>query len=224
LTRSALATLLAGAVALQARSAHAYDMGWYTPPGAEGAQSDTVPITIRATTTPLLVDLYPGEARVGEGPPIARCEAPCQAHLPRGRYRLYVHETASTESGSRVITIADASTLEVDPRSSSQRGQGLALGIGGILMVAGGIVLLLASGPLYCVDTCKPTPVRHPDYAIDGLMLLIAGSAVSPIGWVVFGKSFRPAVDVLPSGTTQGRAVLPGSPERPLTFGFKVAF
>jgi hypothetical protein len=157
------------------------------------------------------VALYPEYVAPGTAPPIAHCTLPCGFQMPRGRYRLEVAETSNTLGGSRSILIDGPSKLVVTPRDRGKRTMGLVLGIGGIVAVVAGIGLI-ADGvhTVYRCDSsgfCDSRVTTFSGEAGAGLALFLAGAAITPIGWVMFGKSFHPAVDVLHPG--MGAALRP---------------
>jgi hypothetical protein len=150
------------------------------------------------------VALYPEWAAPGSVPPIARCTLPCGFQMPRGRYRLEVAETPNTLGGSRPVTVDGPMRLVVTPRDRTKRTMGLVLGIGGIVAVVAGIGLIADGLHTYYAcnvntDVCVHTSTFSNE-AGAGLAVFLAGAAITPIGWVMFGKSFRPAVDVEHAG------------------------
>jgi len=170
-------------------------------------------IVVRSTIEPVSVELYNPYARPGVDPPIMRCTAPCRAHVPVGRYKLYVAEGPENLSGSRAVDVSGPSTVVVDPDKPSQRTIGLVLGIGGVVAMISGAVLVL-SGSCWDDGYCN-----HSDDGRSGAgaFLLLSGVVATPIGWVMFGKSFKPEVTTTPAGPQFGLApaLLP-SPHRAL--------
>jgi hypothetical protein len=155
-----------------------------------------VTIAIRSTVEPLLVELYNPSARPLVDPPIARCQVPCRAHLPVGRYKMFVHETEGTLSGARIVDISGPSNVLVSPDARGQRTAGLGLGIGGTVAMIVGAVLVLSD---LCVDGCSRYDDSSDSRAGIGTALLLGGLVATPVGWVMFGKSFRPEVSQMPT-------------------------
>jgi hypothetical protein len=150
------------------------------------------------------VALYPEYVAPGTAPPVAHCTLPCGFQMPRGRYRLEVAETPNTAGGSRSIVIDGPSKLVITPRDRGKRSMGLVLGIGGIVAVVAGIGLM-ADGvsTFYVCNNTLDGCIQHTSFSTEagaGLAIFLAGAAITPIGWVMFGKSFHPAVDVLHPG------------------------
>jgi hypothetical protein len=158
---------------------------------AQGYDEGRVPVALRGEVAPLWVDMYPPDAKVNEDLPIARCTTPCVAHLWRGRYRLFVHETPETNAGSRVVDIETPGDLVVHPRSPSMGPVGLTLGIAGPVAAIAGIALLLGGG-------CGGCSQSEPSVEIAGAGLLLGGLVATPIGWVMFGRSRHPGVSTKP--------------------------
>jgi hypothetical protein len=118
--------------------------------------------------------------------------------MQRGRYRIEVLETEGTLGGSRSASVDGPVRLVITPRDRAKRTLGLTLGIGGAVAVVVGVALLVdgASGVPATCDTqgyCSRT--WNTEMTTGGLVAL-AGAIMTPIGWVMFGKSARPAIDV----------------------------
>jgi hypothetical protein len=164
-------------------------------PSRASAQDAALPaevvVTLRAEDQPLFVELYHPRAKVGMDPPIARCRTPCFARLSPGRYRLFVHETEDTLSGGRIVDLDQSTAIAVSPDHDSQRSTGLALGIAGPVITIVGAVLILSS---LCIEQCN----NQNNYAGAGIVLLLGGLAITPVGWVMFGKSFKPDLTLTP--------------------------
>ncbi len=169
-----------------------------------------LPATARAQTAPLVpIAIYPEtpvrlELQMPDTrQPVALCQGACTAYLPPGKYRLAVHAGSDTRAGNRVVNVPGPSALFVKPRSEGMRTSGLALGIAGSALLVGGMVLLATTlqddydGDGYRDDNHRATLVPL------GLGAVVVGLVLTPIGWVRFGKSLRPAVDVEPLGAAR---------------------
>lgn len=116
-------------------------------------------------------------------------------YVAPGRYRLHVAATGSTREGTSTIHIDRASRLEVSPRGYVGRWIGLGTAIVGMGGMLAGVALLSSGGN------------NIPDSRLfTGVGLFMGGAALTPIGWVVFGKSFRPSVGVIPEQTEDSDA------------------
>lgn len=211
--RLALAALLC-----RAGDARADDVSGHPEPAPPGHAE--VPVTIAGTRPLLLVELYAPRAAPGLDLPIARCRTPCVAHLVPGRYRLAVAATDETLDGSRSIQIEGSSELEVDPDSASQRTTGLVLGIGGPVASMLGAVLLLSN---VCIDSCSH---ENGGAAAAGALVMLGGMVVTPIGWILFARSFAPEVEMRPLGGHEPTAFAgrPLEHARPVGLGFGTVF
>jgi hypothetical protein len=100
------------------------------------------------------------------------------------------------------MEIVDASKILVTPRSEAQHSTGLVLGIAGpALMVLGAAVFLTNLANNYSTeDSSSGSGSGHADGMLAGMGLMIGGMVLTPIGWVMFGTSLRPRVEVTPLG------------------------
>jgi hypothetical protein len=118
--------------------------------------------------------------------------------MQRGRYRIEVIESEDTLSGSRPVSVDGPVRLVITPRDRTKRTMGLTLGIGGAVAVVVGIALL-AHGSSEVPATCDSQGYCSRDWNTEmttGGLVALAGAIMTPIGWVMFGKSARPAIDV----------------------------
>jgi hypothetical protein len=142
---------------------------------------------------------------------VSHCDTDCTIYVRPGRDRLRVFNTATMEAGSRTVEVMEPSLIIVDPPSPSKRKVGLGLGIGGAVLSTFGLILWGASN-----DVRSPRWVRGDWSLLTGLAALMGGAVASPIGWVMFGKSFRPKVEVIPDPPTAAGA-------RRISFGILAA-
>lgn len=178
------------------------------PMVAQQAPTETVPVYIVTDSDEhVVVGVYPEWMKPGQGPPLARCTTPCSLAMQRGGYRFDVEATDTVLEGNRVVGIGAPSRLVVTPRHTAQRTVGLVLGITGSVAVLVGSVLVLVA--LNDTNSCAldgfdcSRTVAHPSEAIAGALLVLGGAVAAPIGWVLFGKSHRPAIDVEPFRTSR---------------------
>ena len=154
-----------------------------------------VPIAIYPET-PVRLELQMPDTRQ----PVALCAGACTAYLPPGKYRLEVHPAGETRGGARVVNIPGPSSLFVTPRSEGMRTSGLTLGITGSALLVGGMVLL-ATALSDDWDADGRSSRRNDALVPLGVGAVVVGLVLTPIGWIRFGKSLRPAVDVQPLDT-----------------------
>ncbi|HEX4338420.1 MAG TPA: hypothetical protein VH062_21085 [Polyangiaceae bacterium] len=147
-----------------------------------------------------LASVYPEWAKPGTVAPLFTCQLPCSLRMERGRYRIEVAETESTLRGNRPVTIEGPSRLVITPRDRSTRSVGLGLGIGGVVAIVAGTVMIIVDITnnlrVSCDGDFCDRQSSTGGLATAGLLLALGGAVVTPIGWVMFGKSFRPAIDV----------------------------
>jgi hypothetical protein len=124
--------------------------------------------------------------------PVALCQGPCTAYLPPGRYRFFVHPTDGTRAGGRTVQIEAPSVVQLKPRTNGHYQTGLTLGIVGSALVFASTLTMLSS---------VGEGADHDDVFAVSLLGFVTGAVLTPIGWVSFGRSLRPAVDVKPMGS-----------------------
>ena len=151
----------------------------------------TVPVELASEQPGASIELYVPSDRIGEDPPLVVCDQPCVAHVAPGRYKVYITETDETLGGSRIINLGYPSRLVIDPDTHEHRSVGLGLGIAGPILVVVGIAAIFST------YDCYDCPDRGRDSGEDttialGLLSMLGGFAATPIGWVMFGTSFKP--------------------------------
>jgi hypothetical protein len=163
------------------------------PPAVVGAAPATaVAIEIHGAQPNLQLEVQDPKTRR----PLALCAGDCQATIMPGRYRLFVNATADTRPGGREVLIAEPSRLLITPRSEARYATGLVLGIAGpVLMVLGSVVLL--NNAFDSIDS-DGNSRRSADATMTGALMVLGGIVITPIGWIMFGTSLRPSVDVTP--------------------------
>jgi hypothetical protein len=161
------------------------------PPISVASEATAVPLEIRGSEPNLRLEIQDPRTRT----PLALCTDACQATIVPGRYRLFVNATPTTRAGGRDVQISEPSRLLVTPRSEGRYSTGLALGIAGpVLMVLGSVVFLVN------INDSLRDGSGSGDGAVAGLGMMLGGIVMTPIGWVMFGTSLRPKVEVTPLG------------------------
>jgi hypothetical protein len=153
-----------------------------------------------------------------EGRPILDCVGRCRLLLLPGKYRIAVRETEDTLPGSRTIEVTGPATVRVDPDSASQRTAGLAMGIAGPILLVVGMAVVLGES---CGHSCTEEDHENGDGAALGGLALLGGLTLTPIGWVMFGKSFKPTVEV-ETGAPRAASKKPSG--RSATLGLRFEF
>jgi hypothetical protein len=162
----------------------------------------SVPIQLTSDVPDLGYEIYQSQARPGRDTPYATCPGPCVLYLPPGDYHFRVTETETTLAGSRKISVYGPSTLRFDPDTRSKRTTGLIFGIGGPLLMVGGVVAVVGAS---CVD-CAHAQTNGGLLSV-GIVMILGGLTLTPVGWVMFGTSFKPEYEVRPmqAGPATGR-------------------
>lgn len=154
-------------------------------------------VDLMATEPGVALQLFGEKANPASAAPIVECGSlPCRVALHPGKYKVRVTETESTLAGTRGIELREASTVTVDPDTTEHRSAGLAMGISGPILTLVGLGLILSASCYDCTDS-----TRHEERAGLGLFALVGGLTITPIGWVMFGTSFKPEVEVTPLGS-----------------------
>lgn len=163
-----------------------------------GAALVTLSIFSKDARTPLTVSLYPVDA-ARSAAPIANCVTPCAAAVPTGKYRIAVAATEETLSGSTTVTIRSSQWLALAPGEKTTKDTGLALGIVGPVLFLTGLAVTAASLSGYpSVSKCSEEtycPTAGPSEAsqvgaIAGVTMLIVGTVLTPIGWIMFANAY----------------------------------
>lgn len=144
-----------------------------------------VKVTLQSVEPGVRVELHHLRADPERSQPIVSCVDSCSVHVPRGRYKFYVVGDDSFVSGSREVEIQDDVTLLIDPDTQEHRTVGLVLGVGGIVSFFVGIALL--------VDSIDES--RGDSRAGTGGAMIVGSLVAIPVGWVMFGTSFKPEWD-----------------------------
>lgn len=154
---------------------------------AQMAPPGVVPVAIYPET-PVRLELQMPDTRQ----PVALCQGACTAYVPPGKYRVFVHPGFETRAGGRVVNVPGPSTLFVKPRSEGMYTSSLAMGITGSALVLFGFATLVTA----LDDPHHENDDRNQVLVPMALVGLVVGLVLTPIGWVRFGKSLRPAVEV----------------------------
>jgi hypothetical protein len=178
------------------------------PPYAPAPQAawapPSFPIEIHADAPGMLVELYAPTAKPRRDLPLLRCVAPCSANVAPGKYRLYVDATEETLRGTSTITLNGPSYVIVTPETPSTRWIGLGLGVAGTLALPTGITLLTVG--LVESSTCDEDPSCHQELVAPGLLALVGGLVLAPMGWIMFASSYKPGVEIRPARVIGGSA------------------
>lgn len=129
------------------------------------------------------------EIRSANDEVIARCVGSCNLSLPEGEYvaRNYGAEGAMQESG---FTVEGPGGIELQDGNATAASVGLTLGIVGPLAIVTGAVLFLDGAAHSCLmSECQPSGQAM---LTAGMVTMAAGSAMTPIGWVMWARNRQP--------------------------------
>jgi len=93
-------------------------------------------------------------------------------------------------AGARVFETRGPAVVTVDPDTTEHRDLGLVMGIAGPIVTLVGVGLALSCGPECNRSTAERSRVGT------GAFLVLGGLTITPVGWVMFGTSFKPEVEV----------------------------
>ncbi len=162
------------------------------PPWVPWPAVPTVEVDLTSSTPDVGFQVYLEKAKPGRDAPIAVCPGNCRVFLVPGTYRFVVTETKDTLSGSRMIDVTGPMAIDFDPDTTAQRTTGLVMGIAGPIAMLAGLGLVVGDALDEEYDERDDDETGR---SVGGL-LLIGGLAATPIGWVMFGKSFKPEYEI----------------------------
>jgi hypothetical protein len=166
---------------------------------------NAITVDLSGTVPSMGYEIYEAHSRPGKDAPLATCPGPCRLILPPGEYHFRVTETADTLAGSRKLEINASSSIHFDPDTKAKRTTGLVLGIGGPILAILGFGTLLGAS---CMD-CTGSDRRNDGAVAAGAAMLLGGLALTPIGWVMYGTSYKPEYEIKRLGPRVGRGESP---------------
>lgn len=146
-----------------------------------------VPVVVHASSSDTVLSL----SLEKKGAPLFRCVGQCLSYVAPREYFVAVEASDEHVGGRRKVSVSGPTELWVTPRSQSTRNTGLGLGIGGIVAMAGGALLAVAGLQRELEGREGGTLITL------GLSGMVGGAVLTPIGWVMFGRS-APAVESRP--------------------------
>ena len=163
--------------------------GWGWPPPPQLALPP--PVELFSTEPGVSLSVFPERANPARDAPLVYCASPpCRVPLWPGRYQIHVSEGSETVAGRRVFETRGPAQASVDPDTQMHRTAGLIMGIVGPVITIVGLGVALSCGP-----ECERSASDRARVG-SGLVLLLGGLTITPVGWVMFGTSYKPEVEV----------------------------
>ncbi len=179
--------------------------GWMPPAAYAPYSYGTIPIELDVTEPNVAVQVFRPGADVGREAPIAQCSGACVVNLVPGRYKIWVTESGDTLPGGRELELKRPTRVTMDPDMQEHRTAGLVLGITGPIMLIAGMVALVSQT---CID-CEH-PKNNDTAEALGVFGIVGGLVATPVGWVMYGTSFKPEYELQPL-TVSGYGGVPAS-------------
>lgn len=158
-----------------------------------------VPLDLTTSAVGAGFEIYHPDAKPGRDAPVVVCPTSCRVWVYPGTYLIRITEAEGTLAGNREIEVRRPMSIDFDPDTSAKRTAGLVLGVAGPVMIISGLGLALG--------TPTDSDDDYEDEAALGALLLLGGLAATPVGWVMFGTSYKPEYEI--------GAPLPGAPPPP---------
>ena len=163
------------------------------------AEDDTapqgpVPVTIsgaKQSTSFRVVEVHDDVERT-----LVTCDGSCSFAIPPGKYRLYSSDTRTGEHDDVGMRVRHATNYRFQEGNRSAKNTGLALGIGGPILVGVGAILILPAlfASICEGSTCMTDGERTA--AKIGLGSILVGAIATPIGWTMFGSNRTKLIDL----------------------------
>lgn len=166
--------------------------GAYVP--REYAAPLMVTVTLESTEPGVTIGLFPLRADVARSKAIIRCVDRCTTRVRPGRYKFAVAANEDVVGGSREVEIDADVHLLIDPDMVEHRSVGLAMGVGGIGLFCYGIYSVLHSVDGYGYDGRSSVDEAE---QVRGALSIVASLVFIPVGWVMYGTSFKPEWDAI---------------------------
>jgi hypothetical protein len=159
------------------------------------------PFMVRARTEGRRIEI-----RSSHDQAIARCVGGCWLNLPSGEYKAIFYDQSGAEHEFN-FSVEGPGGIEIEDANPVAASNGLAFGVVGSALVAGGMVAMVAGLKDACLDFCENG--RSPDGGlfIGGFAAFVAGTIMTPLGWVAFARNRNPRLHEIP--TSINVAVVP---------------
>jgi hypothetical protein len=146
----------------------------------------------------LAVSFYPATSS-NDSSPVAVCTAPCKVDVPEGKYRVVVETADLAERGTAHVTVRGPTYLVVVAPSKSERETGRALTVTGLVALVGGVALTFYGVSAALSGSCGEPECNSNSGAgagafAGGLTLAALGLVLTPVGGVIWSKSYSPKI------------------------------
>lgn len=172
-------------------------LGLSTLASVASADPQSVTIEVRGTDTKFGYELEDYRTRGQRW----ACAGDCAFAVPPGRYRLRIIEPDGRRLDSHVVNVEAGARWYVSPPDKTAAGAGLAMGVTGIALAAGGAIaasvwLLNAAG---CSGgDCKQNAETFQIAGTIGLFALAGGAVMIPVGWSQWARHHSSTLRVEP--------------------------
>jgi len=151
------------------------------------------PFMVRARTDGRRIEVRSSHDQV-----IARCVSGCWLNLPGGDYKALFYDQSGAEHELE-FSVQGPGGIEIEDANPVAASNGMAFGVVGSALVAGGMVAMVVGLKDACLDFCENG--RSPDAGLflGGFAAFVAGAIITPLGWVAFARNHNPRVHEIPT-------------------------
>lgn len=139
------------------------------------------------------------EVRSSHDQTIARCIGDCSLNLPNGDYKVIFFDAAGMEHEFE-FAVDGPGALEIQDADDRTATIGLGVGIVGPALVLGGTVMMMLGLERSCImGECERRDNSGGGLVLGGFATMIAGTIMTPIGWVTWARNRNPRLHVEPT-------------------------
>jgi hypothetical protein len=127
--------------------------------------------------------------------PIATCHGACSFKAPPGSYTLYRLDPDTGVEEALDLRLRHATNFDLEDGSPATKRTGLALGIGGLILIGAGALLLMPALLSSMCEDSNCTSQGERTAAVIGIGSLVVGGIATPIGWTMAKHSRTRLID-----------------------------
>lgn len=158
-------------------------------PAAAGADEPPPPTGIEVRVDGVRPNTSVQIERDYYAPALLQCFDACSTVLEPGRYRLRVLSSSRETVGTQDVNIERPVVFHATSANPAAAPVGLVLGIGGIVLLVSSMAALTSS---LLMDGCDgSSPCAAGPLAAYGLVALVGGAILTPVGWSMFARNRR---------------------------------